>query len=207
MKKVEFKSKGYELISSVAKAMGNPHRLELLELLANGPKNVEELRREARMTLTNTSNHLQILKQLKLVKARRQFTSIYYRLADETIISLLKALHITAFRQLVELKHTIGQFRQQYGTDRAVIAELPATDYILLDVRPAVEYRHGHHRGAINIPHNQLGKSMVQLDKGKLIVAYCRGELCTLADEVVQQLNAAGFRAVRLAEVVMMKSA
>jgi len=207
MEKNEFKDQGYELISSVAKAMGNAHRLELLELLANGPKSVEELAREARISVANASQHLQKLSQYKLVKTRRQQVTIYYRLANESVLKLIMALHKTAYSQLKELKHTITHFREQFGTDQAAIRTLPDEDYILLDVRPESEYRHGHRPGAINIPHYNLRVSMGTLDKTKLIIAYCRGELCTLADEVVQQLNAAGFRAKRLEDIVMMKSA
>ena len=207
MKKSEFKDQGYELISSVAKAMGNAHRLELLELLVNGPKNVDELAKEARMTVANTSHHLQKLKQYKLVKSRHNYTSVYYRLADASVLKLIMELHKTAYSQLAELKHTISYFRQQYGTDQAAIRSLPDEDCILIDVRPEAEYRHGHRSGAVNIPHHKLQVAMGSLSKDKLIVAYCRGELCTLADEVVQQLNEAGYRAVRLEDVVMAKTA
>jgi DNA-binding transcriptional ArsR family regulator len=207
MKKSEFKDQGYELISSVAKAMGNAHRLELLELLANGPKSVDELAKEARITLANTSHHLQKLKQYKLVKSRHNYTSVYYRLADESVLKLIMELHKTAYSQLTELEHTITHFREQFGTDQAALRTLPNEDYILLDVRPETEYRHGHRPGAINIPYYNLKVAMGTLDKEKLIVAYCRGELCTLADEVVQKLNAAGYRAMRLEDIVMMKTA
>ena len=207
MQKSEFKDQGYELISAVAKAMGNAHRLELLELLVNGPKNVDELAKEARMTVANTSHHLQKLKQYKLVKSRKKYTSVYYQLADDSVLKLIVALHKTAYNQLTELKHTITHFRAQFGTDKAAQRELPQEDYILLDVRPVKEFKHHHRHGAINIPHHHLSKSLGQLNKDKLIVAYCRGELCTLADEVVQKLNTAGFRAVRLEDIVMMKSA
>lgn len=207
MDKSEFKDHGYELISSVAKAMGNNHRLELLELLANGAKSVEELAKESRMTFVNTSHHLQLLKQVKLVKTSRRGVSIYYRLADVSVLKLIMSLHKTAYSQLTELKHTITHFREQFGTDQAALRTLPDEDYILLDVRPETEYRHGHRPGAINIPHYNLKVAMGTLDKKKLIVAYCRGELCTLADEVVQKLNAAGFRARRLEDIVMMKTA
>ena len=207
MKNNEFKDRGYELISSVAKAMGNAHRLELLELLANGPKSVEELTREARLTLTNASAHLQKLKQYNLVKTKRNATTINYMLADDSILKLIMALHKTAYSQITELKLTIDEFRKEYGTDKAVIKDEPKEDYVLLDVRSDVEYNHGHRHGAINIPHYHIGKSLNLLDKNKLIVAYCRGELCTLADEVVRQLREAGFNAVRLQDIVIMKSA
>jgi rhodanese-related sulfurtransferase/predicted transcriptional regulator len=207
IRKNDFKDQGFELISSVAKAIGNPHRLELLELVANGAKSVVELAREARMSVSNTSAHLQKLKRYNLVKTRREVNTIYYVLADESVVKLIMALHKTAYNQVSDLKRTIEQFRQHYGTDRAVLKDLPDDNYILLDVRPKAEYNNGHHHGAINIPHLHIAKSFDQLDKSKLIVAYCRGELCTLADEVVRQLNQAGFDAVRMQDIVMMKSA
>ena len=207
MDKNEFKNQGFELIASIAKAIGNAHRLELLELLANGPKNVEELARESRLGMSNASQHLQRLKQFKLVKTRREATSIYYILADDSILSLISALHQAAHKNLPELDLTISDFRKQFGTDKAVLKEKPEEDYMLLDVRSKDEFGSGHRHGAINIPHYQIGKSLNQLDKSKLIVAYCRGELCTLADEVVRQLRDAGFNAVRLQDTVIMKSA
>lgn len=207
MDKNEFKSHGFELIASIAKAMGNAHRLELLELLANGPKYVEELAREARLGISNASQHLQKLKQYKLVETRRQATSIYYRLADESILKLINSLHRTAHSQLPELEIAINDFRKQFGTDKAVVKDEPEEDYILLDVRSKDEFNNGHRQGAINIPHYNIGKSTHRLDKNKLIIAYCRGELCTLADEVVRRLREAGFNAVRLRDTVIMKSA
>lgn len=207
MNNSKFKDKGYELVSSIARVMGNPHRLEILELLANGAKSVEEIAREARIKLSNASQHLQKLKRYKLVTTRRKGTMVYHLLADERIISLVESLHRTAYNQLPELKLTINEFRKNYGTDEASIKSFPDEDYILLDVRSATEYNYGHRQGAVNIPHYHIGKSTHRLDKNKLIIAYCRGELCTLADEVVQQLRAAGFNAVRLQDIVMMKSA
>lgn len=207
LKSSKFKDQGYELISSVAKAMGNPHRLELLELLGNGPKSVQELAKEARLSITNTSAHLQKLKQSKLVKTRRSVNTIYYRVADESVLKLIMALHKTTYSQFEELKLTINHFREQFGTDQAATRTLPEEDYILLDVRPQTEYWYGHKPGAINIPHYNLNVSLGTLNKDKLIIVYSRGELCTLADEVVQKLTTKGFRAMRFEDIVMMKTA
>ena len=207
IKKNDFKDKGYELIASVAMAMGNAHRLEMLELLANGPKSVIVLAREARISIANASKHLQKLKQYNLVKTKRKSNTINYSLADESVLKLIMSLHKTAYNQITDLKLTIDEFRKEYGTDKAVVKSMPDEDYILLDVRDRKEYNHSHRHGAINIPHYHIGKSLNQLDKNKMIIAYCRGELCTLADEVVRQLREAGFNAVRLQDIVMMKSA
>ncbi|RLD20257.1 MAG: hypothetical protein DRI71_10655, partial [Bacteroidetes bacterium] len=181
--------------------------LELLELLANGPKSVIALAKEARISIANASKHLQKLKQYNLVKTKRNANTINYMLADASVLKLITALHKTAYSQITDLKITIDEFRKEYGTDKAVVKDEPKEDYILLDVRSDVEYNYGHRQGAINIPHYHIGKSLDRLDKNKLIVAYCRGELCTLADEVVRQLREAGFNAMRLQDIVIMKSA
>ena len=207
MTKNELKDRGYDIIGQIAKAMGHAHRLELLELLGNGPKSVIKLAREARMSVANTSQHLQKLKQAGLVKTRRSFNTIYYRLADPVILPAIRGLHQIAASQRPDMTALLQSFRKNYGTDTAVVYSLPDEEHILLDVRPPEEYAWSHHRRAMNIPYYRLDKEMHRLDKNKLIVAYCRGELCTYADEVVARLLAAGYRAVRLAEPVMMKSA
>ncbi|MCF6222622.1 MAG: metalloregulator ArsR/SmtB family transcription factor [Flavobacteriaceae bacterium] len=206
MHHVDFKENSYRLIANIAKALGNAHRLELLELVSNGPKNVEELAKEARLSFANTSQHLQILKQLNLVKTKRVFTSIIYSVADTSIPLLLKYLHKTAYNQSLELKHTILDFRKQTGITSVEINDISDTNYILLDVRSESEFNFGHKKGAINIPYAIIDKSMNTLDKDKLIVAYCRGELCTFADKVVKHLQEAGFNAVRLKEIIMTKT-
>jgi len=206
MHKNEFKDQAYELISSVARAIGNPHRLEILELLANGRKSVENIARETRMTVGNASQHLQRLKQYNLLKSKRSATTIFYSLSDKSVLSLIRSLHQTAHSQINELAPVISQFRKPYGTNKAKVSLVP-NDCILLDVRSEFEFNHHHKKGAINIPHYKLKDSMKLLSKSKVIVAYCRGELCTYADEVVKQLNKAGYNAVRLDEYVMMRSA
>ncbi len=207
MKKNDFKDSGFNLVAAIAKAMGNGHRLEILELLANGSKSVQQISVAARINLSNASQHLKILKQHKLVKINRKGITVYHELADRSILSLIKVLHQTAYRQLPEMRLILSDFRKQFGTDQAVTKSIPDDDYILLDVRSSAEYGYGHHQGAISIPFYNLDKSFAKLDKSKLIIAYCRGELCAQADEVVQKLIAEGFRAVRLEEIVMMKSA
>ncbi len=207
MDSIDFKENSYQLIANIAKALGNAHRLELLELVSNGPKSVEELAKEARLSFANASQHLQILKQLNLVKTKRVFTSIFYSVADDSIPLLLKYLHKTAYSQSLELKHTILNFRQQTGITSVEADDISTENYILLDVRSEKEFEFGHRNGAINIPHNKISNSMDTLDKDKMIVAYCRGELCTFADKVVKQLQEAGFKVVRLKEIIMTKSA
>jgi len=207
MHKNDFKDQTYHIISSIAKAMGNPHRLEILELLSNGKKSVEIIARETRMTLGNASQHLQRLKQYNLVNDQRRATTIYYSLADDSVLKLIKSLHQTAHSQLPQVTGIIADFRKQYGTDKYAVNRLPDDNYLLVDVRSKDEFMFGHHKGAINIPHFLITKSLNKLDKNKLIITYCRGELCTLADEVVKQLNDAGYNAVRLEEFVISRTA
>jgi rhodanese-related sulfurtransferase/DNA-binding transcriptional ArsR family regulator len=206
MNSIDFKENSYVLIANIAKALGNAHRLELLELVSNGPKSVEELAKEARLSFANASQHLQKLKQLNLVKTNRVFTTIFYSVADDSIPLLLKYLHKTAYSQSSELKHTILNYRQQTGITSVETDDISTENYVLLDVRSETEFEFGHRNGAINIPHFKISNSMDTLDKDKMIVAYCRGELCTFADKVVKQLQEAGFKAVRLKEIIMTKS-
>jgi rhodanese-related sulfurtransferase/DNA-binding transcriptional ArsR family regulator len=207
MNSIDFKENSYVLIANIAKALGNAHRLELLELVSNGPKSVEGLAKEARLSFANASQHLQILKQLNLVKTKRVFTTIFYSVADDSIPLLLKYLHKTAYSQSSELKHTILNYRQQTGITSIGTDDISTENHVLLDVRSETEFEFGHRNGAINIPHSKISNSMDTLDKDKMIVAYCRGELCTFADKVVKQLQEAGFKAVRLKEIIMTKSA
>ena len=207
MKSVDLKESAYPAIADIAKALGHPHRLELLELIAQGPKSVEQLANEARMSFANTSQHLQRLKQLNLVKTKRDFTTIYYTIADQSIITLIKALHQTAFNQSLDFKQVLSNYRNKKHITHVSLDELEGIDYVLLDVRDASEFRFGHKKGAISIPHTLLRQSLGQLDKSKLIVAYCRGELCSYADNVVKELTNSGFKAVRLKEIIMNKTA
>ncbi|MEN8247868.1 MAG: metalloregulator ArsR/SmtB family transcription factor [Bacteroidota bacterium] len=203
MQKADYKDATYTLIAGIAKAMGNPHRLEILELLINGAKNVEAIAKETRLSVANASQHLQLLKQHKLVTIRKEGTTIYYSLSNESIVHIINNLHTTAKSQLPELGMTIRQFRSSYGSNKHSIDQLPEEDHILLDLRSSSEFNHAHKRGAINIPIQNLNTAMRQMDKGKMIVAYCRGELCTYADEAVKVLRQAGFNAVRLNEPVL----
>ncbi len=197
----------YPILSDIAKAIGHPHRLELLELVAQGPKNVDTLAKEARMSFANTSQHLQRLKQLNLVKTKRDFTTIYYTIADDSIPILLKALHQTGFNLSNDFKLTLSDYRNNNRVKTVSFNELEDQEYILLDVREETEFNFGHRWGALNIPHAKIKSSLKKLDRSKLIVAYCRGELCSYADTVVQELTNAGFNAARLKDIIMTKSA
>lgn len=207
MHKDHFKNTSYELIAGIAKAIGNAHRLEILELLANGSKSVEALAKEARLSIANASQHLQILKKHKLVEIRRSGTTIHYSLPDKSIIEIMRNLHLTAKNQLPELANIINDYRKEQGIQEYTINHLPDEDHILLDIRPAKEYWNGHKDGAINVQIDKLEKAIPHLQKDKLIITYCRGELCTYADDAVRILREEGFNAFRLNEPIMMISA
>ncbi len=176
-------------------------------MVAQGPKSVDTLAKEARMNFANASQHLQRLKQLRLVKTKRNITTIYYTIADDSIPVLIKSLHQTGFNLSQDFKYTLSNYRSNDLIKTVSFEELENQEYILLDVREESEFNFGHRQGALNIPHTKIKSSLPKLDKSKLIVAYCRGELCSYADVVVQELTEAGFNAVRLKDILMTKSA
>ena len=201
MHKKVFKDTTFTLISGLAKAMGNPHRLEILELLINGPKSVEKIAHETRLSVANTSQHLQVLKRHKMVSTHKDGTTVFYLLADKSIVSLMDNLHDIAHKQLPDLNFALREFRP--ANSITSIDSVPNESHVLLDVRPVIEFENGHKKGAINVPIGQLNAYLTKIDKDKMIVAYCRGELCTYADEAVKILTEAGFNAVRLSERVL----
>ena len=159
-----FKDALYEQFARVGKAVANPHRLELLDLLAQGERRVEDLAREANLPIANASQHLQALRRARLVEARRQGTSIYYRLADERVFRLWQGIRDVGEARLAE----IDQLAQTYLRDRHHLEAIDAAtlrrrlqdeDVIVLDVRPAEEYRAGHIPGARSIPVSRTGRA------------------------------------------------
>ena len=200
-----FKDALYEQFARVGKAVANPHRLELLDVLAQGERRVEDLAREANLPIANASQHLQALRRARLVEARRQGTSIYYRLADERVFRLWQAIRDVGEARLAE----IDQLAQTYLRDRHHLEAIDAAtlrrrlqdeDVVVLDVRPAEEYRAGHIPGARSIPVAELAERLDELPPERQIVAYCRGPYCVFADEAVALLRARGYRAWRLVE-------
>jgi rhodanese-related sulfurtransferase/DNA-binding transcriptional ArsR family regulator len=201
----QYKEQLYALFSRVASAMANPHRLELLELLVQAPRTVEELAREAQMSVANTSQHLQRLKQAHLVVDTREGLYIRYRLADPAVARLWLELRRVAERQLAEVDRTLDAYRiRQHEFEKVSADELlrrmRKNEVALLDVRPHVEYQAGHLPGALSIPVDELERRLSELPGGKTIVAYCRGPYCVLADEALELLTARGWTVARLEE-------
>jgi rhodanese-related sulfurtransferase len=197
----EFKDRLYPEFARVSQALASERRLELLDLLAQGPRRVEALAEESGMTLANVSQHLQVLKNARLVETDRRGTSVSYRLGSDSVLQLWLSLRSVAEERLPE----IARLRSEHGGDagdelsRADLARfLKNKDTVLIDVRPTVEFEHGHIPGAISIPVQELEERLRELPKTKRIIAYCRGEYCLFADEAVALLRQRGFDAIRL---------
>lgn len=205
--KRQAKQQLYSLFARVAGAMANPHRLELLDLLVQAPRTVEELAREANMSVANTSQHLQRLKQARLVLDEREGLHIRYRLADPAIAHLWLELRAVSERQLAEVQRTLDAYRERrHEFEKVSVAELRERlrngEVVLLDVRPKAEYQAGHLLGAISIPLDELDGRLNELPRSRTIVAYCRGPYCVLADDALELLAERGWDVARLEEGV-----
>ncbi len=187
----------------LARALANANRLELLEFVAQGPRSVEELAKVSGLSVANTSQHLQALRQAGLVVARKEGLRVYYEIAGDDVVGLLHTLRQVAERRIAEVEKLVGS----YLTSRDELEPVPARELLerarkglitVLDVRPPEEYAAGHLPGAINIPLAELEGRLAKLPKDREIVAYCRGPYCVLAYEAVARLRQKGFKARRL---------
>lgn len=197
----------YALFSQIAAAMANPHRLELLDLLAQSPRTVEELAQEAAMSIANTSQHLQRLKKARLVMSEKEGLYVRYRLADPAVARLWLELRAVAHQQLAEVEQALDAYRQRRDEFENISVEelrerLQNGEIILLDVRPEVEYENGHLPGALSLPLAEIEQKLASLPDDKTIVAYCRGPYCVFADDALAVLAANGRRVARLEEGV-----
>ena len=185
--------------AAVAKAVAHPHRLELLEQLAQGERSVEVLADRVRATVTNASQHLQHMRRAGLVAARRSGKFVFYRLADDAVLDLVAALRRVAETQSAEVDRVVRGYFDQRDTLEPVtrtelMERLQAGLVTVLDVRPADEFALGHVAGAINLPLVELERRLADLDSKHEIIAYCRGPYCVLSYEAVARLRARGFR-------------
>lgn len=194
----------FERLAEVAQAIGHAHRLELLERMAQGARSVEDLANATKLTVANTSRHLQLLRRARLVEAERDGKRVFYRLAGETeVVSLLKALGQVGERNVAEIQRVMQDFFHQRDSMEPVsreelIARLKDGSVTLLDVRPEEEFALGHLPGAINVPVNELQRRLADLPKRREVVAYCRGPYCVMSFEAVSALRTKGYRARRL---------
>jgi len=200
-----FKERLYAQFARLGKALASPARLELLDLLAQGERSVEELAREGGLSLANTSAHLQVLARAQLVAARKAGLRVHYRLADPNVYRLWAALRDAGTSQLAEIDRLVDEYMRRPEhleplSRDDLLARLARGDTIVLDVRPALEYRQGHIAGARSIPVDELEARLGELDPEREVVAYCRGPYCVFADEAVTLLRTSGRRAFRYAE-------
>lgn len=205
MDKRAFKDKVYTLSAKLIQAMANPRRLEIIDLLGQGERSVEEIARETAMSVANTSQHLQVLKQSNLVQLRREGNFIRYRLANDKVYQSWQDLRMMGMESLAEMDRLITDFRRQKNSLHPVTLEdllvrMRSKNTILLDVRPEGEFQAGHIPRAINVPIDRLASRIRELDKSMEYIAYCRGPFCVFADEAVELLVKKGFKASRLEE-------
>jgi rhodanese-related sulfurtransferase/DNA-binding transcriptional ArsR family regulator len=189
--------------AAVARAVAHPHRLALLEQLAQGERSVEVLADRTRVSTANASQHLQHMRRAGLVAARRDGKFVFYRLADDAVLDLLAAVRRIAERNLAEVERTVrGYFQNRDSLEPVsrsdLLDRLKAGLVTVLDVRPEDEFALGHVPGAINIPLAELEQRLAELDPDQEIVAYCRGPYCVLSYEAVAMLRARGFKIRRL---------
>ncbi|MDT8405096.1 metalloregulator ArsR/SmtB family transcription factor [Sulfuriflexus sp.] len=203
MSTTNFKHDLFNQFARVGKALASGNRLELLEFIAQGERSVDELSKVAGLTMANTSQHLQQLRQAGLVATRKQGLKVYYRLSGDDVIRLLDALRVVAERHVADVERLVNT----YLTVKDSLEPIPRAELLsrvrdglvtVLDVRPAEEYAAGHVPGAVNIPISELEQRLEELGKGQEIVAYCRGPHCVLAFDAVARLREKGLKARRL---------
>jgi rhodanese-related sulfurtransferase len=191
----------FEAIALMGKAFASPRRLELLDLLAQAPRTVDELARASEQSTANTSQHLQALHAAGMVSRAREGTSVRYSLAGDEALRLWLALRDASVSQLAEVERAareyLGDDVDAVGRDE-LIARLRKGDIVLVDVRPAEEFAAGHIRGARSIPIDELEDRLAELPADREVVAYCRGPFCAYAHEAVRHLSASGRQARRL---------
>jgi len=210
-----FKDAIYEQFARVGKAVSSPKRLELLDLLCQGPRTVEVLAKESGLTVANTSQHLQVLRAARLVETEKEGQYVIYRLADQNVCEFFRAMRVLAESRLAEVEQIKRRFlegregmepvdRGREGMEpvdrKALLERVRKGAVTVLDVRPKEEYHAGHLPGAISIPLKELQLRLSDLPRDQEIVAYCRGPYCVLSIQAVELLRSRGFKAVRIEE-------
>jgi rhodanese-related sulfurtransferase/DNA-binding transcriptional ArsR family regulator len=202
-----FKNAIYEQLARVGKSLASGPRLELLDLLAQGPRTVEVLAEQAGQSVANTSRHLQVLRRAHLVDAEKEGVHVRYRLADDEVSAFFGSLRRLAESRLLEIDKLTRTFFESRAAmepvDRQRLIERVRSGAVtVLDVRPREEYAAGHIPGAVSVPLPELKKRLAELPKRRAIVAYCRGPYCVMALEATRTLRRHGFVATALDEGV-----
>ncbi len=201
--RLSLKAAVYEQIARIGQATASPTRLELLDLLSQGPRTVEALAHETGQSAATTSHHLQVLRRARLVDAEKAGLYVTYRLADPQVGEFVLELRRLAESRLAEIQHVTRQYLDQRGAlepvDNDELARrVRAGEVTVIDVRPREEYLAAHIPGALSVPLADLGRRLGELQKRRDVVAYCRGPYCVMALDAVDLLRRKGFRAQRL---------
>jgi rhodanese-related sulfurtransferase/predicted transcriptional regulator len=198
-----FKDNVYEHFARIGKALSAPKRLELLDLLCQGPRTVESLATQTSISVANASQHLQVLRAARLVDTEKKGLYVEYRVADHEVSRFVQTMRRLAETRLAELDQVTRAYFEQRGAEETVerdelLRRVRAGEVVVLDVRPVEEYEAGHIPGARSIPVGELKARLDELPRDCEIVAYCRGPWCVMAVDAVEFLRAKGFEAHRL---------
>jgi rhodanese-related sulfurtransferase len=201
----EFKNALYAQFARLGHALASPKRIELLDLLGQGEKTVEALAEQVATPVKNTSAHLRVLRQARLVETRRDGTYVYYRLADDDVFRLLRTLETLGHRRLADVQQVVQAYLDGRDALEPVtfqeLRRLMREDHVtLVDVRPTDEYEAGHIPGAVSLPVSDLRRRLRELPKNREVIAYCRGRYCVYSLDAVTVLRKLGYRARRAQE-------
>jgi rhodanese-related sulfurtransferase len=203
MRAREFKDALFSQFAEIGAAFASPKRIEIIDVLAQGERNVEAIAAETGLSVANTSRHLQILKAAKLVAFRKDGLQVFYRLADPTVLRGYQSIQALAEERLAEVGRLVDDFFGDADGLEPIekddlLRRARRQEVVVLDVRPAEEYAAGHIKDAVSIPLAEVERRLKELPRRRQVVAYCRGPYCVLAAEAVRLLRKRGFDAVRL---------
>jgi rhodanese-related sulfurtransferase len=201
----EFKDVMYDGLAKLMKALANPARLEIIEMLSQGEKSVEGIEQATSLTFANASQHLQVLKNNNIVKSRKEKQYVFYSIINDEFLSLYQHVIKYAVQEIAELEKTLNRQREDNKASNSVSLDELETmihnkNVLLMDVRPSAEFELDHISGAISVPMKELLCCLKDFSKEQEIIAYCRGPFCVLADEAVRVLSEKGFKVRRLDE-------
>jgi rhodanese-related sulfurtransferase len=201
----DFKDALYQQFARIGTALASPKRIELLDLLAQAEKTVDELSEQTATPVKNTSAHLRVLREARLVERRRAGNHIHYRLASKDVFDLLRTLQAIGHQRLAEVDQLVelyldGRDELEPVTIEELRRMMRAGDVTVIDVRPADEFSAAHIPGALSIPVHELKRRMREIPKKREVVAYCRGRYCVYSVEAVEILRKHGYRARRVEE-------
>jgi rhodanese-related sulfurtransferase len=201
MTETSLRKRLYPEFARIGAALASEKRLELIDLLAQAPRNVDALAAETGMPLASVSQHLQVLRNAKLVQGERAGNKVVYRLADSDVLRLWLTLRVVGERRLPEVDRIVREYASEAEaglTHDELQALLQSDAVFLIDVRPAIEYAHGHLPGAASFPLDELTARLDELPRDKRIVTYCRGVYCAMSGDAVALLRERGFDVICL---------